>query len=454
MSLMRHQKQMVTVAVCAVLVSGIAGTYSGLAARAASPHQTVEQQVQVSPGYAIRMAADQFSTPVGLAVSDKGEVFVAEAGRIEGTMPRVLKLGKQNKHTPIADDFKAPLTGLTWHEDKLYVAYVGGIDVLDPATGNHHPILTKLPAGGDYANGAVVFGPDGNFYFGIGTATNSGVVGLDNIQRGWVAKAPDVRDIPCRDLKLKGTNFSVNNPLTPKDLHDEAATGAFQAFGSTTARNQVIHGAMPCTGAILRAKPDGTGLQMVAWGIRNPAGLQFNSDGELYFTMQGYEERGSRPIVGDSDYFFKAVPGEWYGWPDFAGSRSVTSEQFQKPAFPVTPLLAEIPGQPPQPIATFAHGAGAAGLLFPPSSFGLDGDALVALSGATPAGRMVARVNPKTGAATPFLKNLARPIALAPGPKGTVYLLDYGETRPGPTGLPDPVPGTGRLWRIEWAARR
>lgn len=447
---MRHQKQMVTLAICAVLLSGAAGTYSGLSARAASPHETVEVQVQVSPGYAIRVAADQFSAPVGLAVTDRGDIFIAEAGRLDGTVPRVLKLDKQNRHVPIASDFKAPLTGLTWHEGRLYVAYVGGVDVLDPDTGNHHPILTKLPAGGDHPNGAVVFGPDGNLYFGIGTATNSGIVGLDNIQRGWVAKAPDLRDIPCRDLRLRGTNFNVNNPLTPKDLHDEAATGAFQAFGSTTARNQIVPGAMPCNGAILRAKPDGTDLQMVAWGLRYPAGLQFGSDKELYFTMQGFEERGSRPIVGDSDYLYRAVPGEWYGWPDFAGNRSVTSEQFQKPKFPVTSLLADPPGQPPQPLATFPHGAGAAGLLFPPDSFGFKGDALVALADHT-----VARVNLKTGATVPFLKNLGSPIALAHGnTKGTVYLLDQGQTRTGATGLPEPMPGTGRLWRIEWTARK
>jgi glucose/arabinose dehydrogenase len=445
---MRHQKQMIALAICAVLISGVAGTYNGLSARAASPHQTEELQVQVSPGYAIRMAADQFSAPVGLAAGDRGDVFVAEAGRLDGTVPRVLKLGRNNKHVVVADDFKAPLTGLTWYEGRLYVAYVGGVDMLDPATGNHHPILAKLPAGGDYPNGAVVFGPDGKLYFGIGSATNSGVVGLDNITRGWVAAAPDVRDIPCREIKLKGLNFNVNNPLTAKDPHDEAATGAFSPFGTTTARNQVIPGALPCNGAILRANPDGTSLEMVAWGMRYPAGLNFAPGGDLYFTMQGFEERGSRPIVGDRDYLYKAVPGEWYGWPDFAGNRSVTSEQFQKPGSPVSPLLAEVPGQPPLPITSFAHGSGASGLLFPPDSFGLSGDGLVAMTG-----NMVVRVNPKTGASAPFLKNVGRPVALATGPKGTVYLLDYGQTRPGTAG-PEAVPGTGRLWRIDWTAHK
>lgn len=465
-----NQRQRMATLAAAVLVTGAAGMYGSLSARAISLHQTTELQLQVSPGYAVRKVADQFSAPVGVAVSDRGDVYVAEAGRSEGTVPRVVRLGEGNKHTTLAADFPAALTGLTWHAGKLYVAYTGGVDVLDPATGNHHPTLTRLPAQGDYPNGAVVFGPDGKLYFGIGSATNSGVVGLDNIRLGWVEKRPAIRDIPCKDVKVKGSNFSISNPLT-KDPHDMATTGAFSAFGTTTARHQVIPGAVPCTGAILRANPDGTNLQMVAWGLRNPAGLQFGPDGELYFTMQGFEDRGSRPIVGDRDYFYRAVPDQWYGWPDFAGNRSVTMEQFHKPSFPVMPLLAERPGQPPLPITSFAHGSGAAGLLFPPATFGLEGDALAALAGPGqpqdgPAGHMVVRVNPKNGHVTPFLKNgepgpasahdrlgLERPIAMAATPRGAVLLLDFGQVRASAAGS-EPVPGTGVLWRIEWSARK
>ena len=470
MSYMNHQRQMAVLAICGVLATGTAGAYNSLSARVTSPHETVELQLQVAPGYAIRKVADQFSAPVGVSVSDRGDLYVAEAGRSEGTLPRVVKLGAGNNRTTVASDFPAPLTGLTWHDGRLYVAYAGGVDVLDPATGNHHPILAKLPARGDYANGAVVFGPDGKLYFGIGSATNSGVVGQDNLKSGWVARYPEFRDIPCKDVKVKGNNFTVTNPLT-KDPQDMATTGAFSAFGSTTARNQVITGAVPCTGSILRANPDGTDLQLVAWGLRQPAGLHFGPDSELYFTMQGFEDRGSRPIVGDRDYFYRAVSGQWYGWPDFAGNRSVTNEQFQKPSLPVTPLLAARPAQPPQPITSFAHGSGAAGLLFPPESFGLGGDALAALSGPgqpqeSPAGHMVVRINPGTGTVAPFIKNgapgpasardlpgLERPVALAASPRGTVYLLDAGQSRPGPGGL-ESVPGTGVLWRIEWTARK
>jgi glucose/arabinose dehydrogenase len=441
--LVNHRTQITILALCAVLAAGAAGAYDGLSAGAASPHETTGPQLVVSPGYEARLIAGQFSAPVGAAAGDQGAVYVAESGQAEGTRPRVIKLGPGGRRTTLADDFTAPVTGITWHQGKLYVAYAGGVDVLDPATGVHHPILSKLPAKGDHPNGAVLFGVDGKLYFGIGTATNSGIIGLDNINRGWVATAPAFHDIPCKPVKLRGSNYSVPNPLTP-DSHDMSTTGAFSAFGTTTARLQTVPGALPCTGAILRANPDGTGLQLVAWGLRNPGGLAQGADGSLFFTMQGYEERGSRPIVGDKDYLYRVISGQWYGWPDFAGTRSVTGEQFQKPGFPVTPLLAEKPGLPPNPTVTFPHGAGVSGLVFPSPAFGLTGDALVATS------EGVSRVDLQTGDITPFVRNqpgeagLGSPVWLAEGARKTLYLVDQGQFRDGV-----PIPGTGALWVIE-----
>ncbi|HLN64546.1 MAG TPA: hypothetical protein VK464_23735, partial [Symbiobacteriaceae bacterium] len=388
-------------------------------------------------------------------------VYVAEAGA-PGSPARVLKVVPGKSRTTVAADFPAPLTGITWHEAKLYVSYVGGVDVLDPETGLHHPVLAKLPTQGDHPNSPVAFGPDGKLYVGVGSATNAGVVGLDNVARGWVKNSPDAHDIPCKPVKLRGSNFSVPNPLTP-DPHDHTATGAFSPFGKTTARLQTVPGALPCTGSVLRANPDGTDLELVAWGLRYPASLAFGPDGQLYTAMQGYEERGSRPVQGDRDYLYRIVQDQWYGWPDFAGGRPVTSEEFQVPSF----LLSEIPGQPPAPVATVAHGSGLTGITFPPEAFGLRGDALAALTGSPPAGapglaqpgHMVVRINPRSGAVTPFLHNeqplpasatgsvgLERPVALAPAPGGKVYLVDYGQVR---GEAREAVPGTGALWVIE-----
>jgi glucose/arabinose dehydrogenase len=40
---------------------------------------------------------------------------------------------------------------------------------------------------------------------------------------------------------------------------------------------------------------DGSGLEVYAWGLRNPYGVQWGPDGQLYVTDNAYDERGSRP---------------------------------------------------------------------------------------------------------------------------------------------------------------
>lgn len=66
-------------------------------------------------------------------------------------------------------------------------------------------------------------------------------------------------------------------------------------------------------GYILRVKPDGTNLQLVAGGLRNPLDLSFNREGEL-FTFDADMERD----VGASWYMptrvLHVVPGADFGW--------------------------------------------------------------------------------------------------------------------------------------------
>lgn len=439
---MLHRGILVALVVGGMVATGAAGYQAAL-----SETVTRQQTGWTVAGYHVHMITDQLSAPVGIAVGDRDQLFVAEAGTSPGTQPRVLAVHGPKSRKTLAADFPAPLTGLAWHKGKLYVAYRGGVDVLDPATGLHHPILSNLPALGDYPNGSLAIGPDNLLYLGIGAATNAGVVGVDNIDRGWVKLHPEARDIPCSDITVRGTNFSVFNPLTP-DPQDMAATGAFSAFGTTTARLQAIPGALPCTGAILRANLDGTNLTLVAWGLRYPAGLAFGPDRQLYATVQGFEDRGSRPISGDRDYLYRIDQGRWYGWPDFAGGTPVTAQQFQKPSMPVTALLATLPGEPPAPVTRFPPGSNPVGLTFPSDRFGTRGEALVTLIG--PAGGGVARVNPRTGMVSPFASRSqpgALPVSMAAAPNGSIYLADQGEAISSAPAAGS-RPGTGSVWRI------
>jgi glucose/arabinose dehydrogenase len=87
------------------------------------------------------------------------------------------------------------------------------------------------------------------------------------------------------------------------------------------------------------AKPDGTDLKVIAWGLRNPYGLAFdNKSGKLIVSMNGADERGSRPIANDIDKVYTidvSNPvnlGKWYGWPDFfENAQPVTDPLFKSP---------------------------------------------------------------------------------------------------------------------------
>lgn len=168
-----------------------------------------------------------------------------------------------------------------------------------------------------------MIGADGFLYFGQGTATNSAVVGEDNAQFGWLLRKPAFHDVPCSDVTLTGRNFTTENPLTATD-DDRATTGAFSPFGTTTTDGQVIKGAVPCNGAIMKVRLTGGAPELVAWGFRNPFGLAFSPGGELYVTDNSYDERGSRPVWGTGDLLFAVKPGMWYGWPDISAEWGVT----------------------------------------------------------------------------------------------------------------------------------
>jgi Glucose/sorbosone dehydrogenases len=181
-------------------------------------------------------------------------------------------------------------------------------------------VVEHLPSMGDHQTNGPAIGPDGALYFGVGTFTNAGVAGEDNVKFGWLGRFPYRHDIACRDLTLTGENFQSGNPFTPQD-DDTLMTGAFVPFGTMTSKSQVIRGSVPCSGAVMRVPLTGGELELVAWGFRNPFGLAFSPDGRLFVTDNSYDDRGSRPVHGAGDLLWAVEPGVWYGWPDFHGSR-------------------------------------------------------------------------------------------------------------------------------------
>lgn len=419
--------------------------------------------IALPPGYRIEVFAAGLTTPINIMFAADGTMLAADAGVTSGS-GKVLQLTKQGFET-MAAGFNPPLTGINEYQGNIYVAHRGAITVIK-RDGTRENILAGLPSWGDHHNNRMVFGPDGKMYFGQGTATNSGVVGEDN---RWAVRYPSFHDIPGAPLTLTGQNFTTKNFLAAAP-YELASTGAFSPYGVSTRPGEVVTGAGAASGSILRANPDGSRLELVAWGLRNPFRIRFDRRNRLYAANHGMDVRGSRPVANAPDEFQLIVPGMWYGWPDYSGGLPVTSPLFKpegqpQPAF----LLAHPPMQPPRPFVNFTPHAAAMGFDFNDHpGFAPLGDAFIAEFGAEApgttggellpgVGHRISRIEMRTGKKTPFAINksgfaasqtggggLERPIDVLFGPDGAMYVADFGQSE-GESGW---IPGSGVIWRI------
>jgi glucose/arabinose dehydrogenase len=229
----------------------------------------------------------------------------------------------------------------------------------------------------------------------------------------------------------------------------------------------------------MRVSPDGGAPELVAWGLRNPFGLAFSPQKQLFVTENGYDIRGSRPVWGGPDVLWKIEPNTWYGWPDFSGGDPISRHRYEHPSMPQPqPVLAELPQKPPQPVTWFGAHSSSNGFDFSRNpAFGFVGDAFVAQFGdmtpstgkvLTPVGFRVVRVDVTHGVIKDFATNkgsrngpasllelggLERPVAVRFDPAGTaLYVVDFGIMATTDEG-PKPQRGTGVIWRITRGGR-
>ena len=417
----------------------------------------------------VTVVADGFSFPTSLAFDTDGNAYVAESGLPFGGARRggrVWTISRTGETSLLADGLGHPVTGLVFHDGALWVSQgtnPGRIDRLE-LDGRLTNVLDNLPGGGNYHTGEVAFGPDGKMYWGQGAMTNTGIVGLDALIMGWLKKLPHSVDIPGYDIVLNDVRVETRNPFSD-DPRATVMTGPFCQFGQTVAQGTRLAGQVPATSAVHRANPDGSEIELVAWGIRNPFGLGFLPDGRLIAIHQGADDRGSRPVANVPDFLVEVKQGAWYGWPDFMGDTPITDPRFTPvTGAPPTFILAnhdELP-QPEKPLVEFVSHTAA-------TKFGIDPQAngellAVALFGdETP--MTAAPGSPTVGRALVLVRTtdwrqhvlttdeIRRPIDVKYNPlDGSLWVVDFGafemEARhAGVEVVADKA--SGKVWRVE-----
>jgi glucose/arabinose dehydrogenase len=473
------------------------GTLDTRAADQASPYKVEARAVdsiQVPPGFRAVLIAEGLNYPSSMAWDASGRLYVLESHTV--AIPtldvKVMRLGargdleKFDLHgSGVPTGHQA--IGLTFHDGWMYLSHEQedgkwGVSRFRTDTGETEPVLRGLRGDGDHNVNYLVFDRSGALYFGVGSATNSGVIASnDPVNQKWLEKRPQMHDVPCRDLTLTGQKFVDEKGVT---------TGAFQAHGQSGATR--VAGEPLCTSAIYRLPAGRTEPELVAWGFRNPVALAIDSRGTVLVGMHGADIRGTRPVVDDPDAIYRLTPGAWYGWPDYSAALvPFTDPRYRPPekflakghtgveflidhaasglSAPDRSLLlattephAALGGMTVVPPGgPFARWAGrllisemgdfkpTTDAVHPDVHAGFQVESVDLASGR----REVFARNRGTGAALPASRidleeGFERPVDVKVGPDGLVYVLDFGVFNPTEKTM-KVFPKTGRVYRIE-----
>jgi hypothetical protein len=221
------------------------------------PQRPVNPDAIVAPqGYRVEALVTGLTFPSAISFGPGGELYLAESGGVASSVvavPRVLRIDPDRSVNEIGR-LENPIVGLVYRNGELLIGEDGPSPRILRVTaeGELQILVDNLPGGGDYGLSGLSLDSGGALLFGLGTRTNSGVVGLDNVARGWVARNPDSADVPGTDVQLAGVNYVTSQPAARGTAR--VTTGSYKPFGVRCDRDDLARGANRCGGAIYRAR--------------------------------------------------------------------------------------------------------------------------------------------------------------------------------------------------------
>src|SRR3954471_1742163 len=150
------------------------------------PQRPVNPDAIVAPqGYRVEALITGLTFPTAISFGPGGELYLAEAGGVSGmvvALPRVLRVDPDRSVNEIGR-LDNPIVGVVYRQGELLIGEDGPAPrvLRVTAEGEVRVLVENLPGGGDYGLSGLALDASGALLFGLGTRTNSGVVGLDNL---------------------------------------------------------------------------------------------------------------------------------------------------------------------------------------------------------------------------------------------------------------------------------